>query len=156
MIDMTRHFHESNLIEGIDSAEADECLRQAWIYLEKQDKLSHRVILKTQKIATLHQRDLQPDWRGYYRKIPVWIGGKEAPHYSEIEVSMNLWIASFSKSLSPKEAHIQFEHIHPFVDGNGRTGRLLMWWMECREGKDPTVILNETKNKAYGYYDWFR
>lgn len=152
MIDMTTHFHQSNLIEGYDSKEADECLKVAWEYLLKQEKLSKTVICKTQKIATLHQKDLRPDWRGYYRKIPVYIGGREALDPSDIDVQMNLWMASFAKSLSPKDAHVQFEMIHPFVDGNGRTGRLLMWWMEVREGVDPTLI---EFDKRQDYYAWF-
>lgn len=157
MIDLTQHFHESNLIEGIDSPAADECLKEAWKYLEQQDVLDKGVICRVQKIATLHQKDLQPDWRGYYRKIPVYIGGHEAVHPVAIDAMMADFIyMSNWKEKSPKELHIEFERIHPFVDGNGRTGRLLMWWQECREGKDPTLIKNADKNKAYGYYDWFR
>jgi hypothetical protein len=154
MIQVTdEYFHESNLIEGFDSAEADACLVEAWRYLAKQSKLSHEVICNVQKFATYHQRDLKPEWRGHYRKIPVYIGGKEALDPADIDIQMNVWIASFSKSLSPKEAHIQFENIHPFVDGNGRTGRLLMWWMEMKLGEQPTLI---TYVDRKSYYDWFR
>ena len=150
--DMQQHFHNSNLIEGFDSKEADECLLRAWEYLDKQETISKGVVCRTQKIATLHQRDLRPDWRGYYRKIPVWIGGREATDYGEIDSRMRLWINQI-KSLSPKLSHIDFEHIHPFVDGNGRTGRLLMWWHEVQLGQQPTLIKFEDRHE---YYKWFR
>lgn len=38
------------------------------------------------------------------------------------------------------------------VDGNGRTGRMLMWWQEIQQGKEPTLI---TFNNRREYYDWF-
>lgn len=146
------HFHQSNLIEGFDSAEADECLREAWKYLSKQKVITKGVICKTQKIATLHQRDLQPDWRGYYRNIPVWIGRREAPTPKTVEKKMRTW-CRYYMNRTPKEAHIEFEHIHPFVDGNGRTGRLLMWWHEIKEGMKPTLI---TYDERFQYYAWFK
>ena len=52
----------------------------------------------------------------------------------------------------PKEMHIRFEKIHPFADGNGRTGRMLMWWHEIKLEREPTLILNAEKEK---YYKWF-
>lgn len=43
------------------------------------------------------------------------------------------------------DAHIQFERIHPFSDGNGRTGRLLMNYSLLREGFPPLIIEKDTK-----------
>lgn len=155
MIDMTDHFHNSNLIEGFDSVPADECLKEAWNYLIKQKIISKTTVCRTQKIATLHQQDLQPDWRGYYRKIPVYIGGREALDPKLIDEKMKAWLWRLNdeKLLKAIPMHIDFEHIHPFVDGNGRTGRLLMWWQQVQDGEDPKLI---TYDDRFEYYKWFR
>lgn len=158
-LDMQRHIHESNLIEGYDDAAMDAQGLVAWQYLLDMgvDELSQGDIMKTQKIITLTQTDLQPDWRGYYRKIRVWVGGHEGAHPAAVPAMMADWLYQLKHdNLDPKLHHITFEKIHPFVDGNGRTGRMLMWLHEIHQGKEPTLILSETKNDAYGYYDWFR
>ena len=58
-------------------------------------------------------------------------------------------------TLDPKEMHIRFEKIHPFVDGNGRTGRILMWWHEIKNGQEPTLIRSNEADRHY-YYQWFQ
>lgn len=147
-----QHFHESNLIEGFDSAEADKCLERAWDYLSEQNELNHGVVRKVQKLATVHQDDLRPDERGYYRRVPVYVGGREGASSILIHPLMDDWLNDLEK-VDPKTAHIRFEKIHPFIDGNGRTGRLLMWWHEIKLGQEPTLIRNSEKGK---YYEWFK
>lgn len=151
---MKQHFHESNLIEGYDDPLFDRALARAWTYLIKQDSLSHEVICNAQKIAVSKQTDLKKQWRGEYRKIDVWIAGRKGVSPLFIFPEMNDWIdrANSIKEHSPKDLHVAFEKIHPFVDGNGRTGRLLMWWHEVKLGLEPTLILNSEKQK---YYEWF-
>lgn len=145
------YFHQSNLIEGFDSEEADACLRRAWEYLSKFDNLTRGVICKTQKLATLHQTDLRPDWRGYYRDVDVWIGGHKGMAPAKIPMAMNN-LLSTQGFTHTRAWHVQFETIHPFADGNGRTGRLIMWWMELQRGQKPTLI---TYAGRQDYYRWF-
>jgi Fic family protein len=52
-----------------------------------------------------------------------------------------------------KDHHIRYEHIHPFVDGNGRTGRMFMNWERLKAGL-PLLVIKESKK--YDYYDWFK
>lgn len=49
------------------------------------------------------------------------------------------------KLLSILDTHIQFERIHPFSDGNGRTGRMIMMYSLLQEGFPPLIIEKETK-----------
>lgn len=52
---------------------------------------------------------------------------------------------SDDKLLAILDTHIQFERIHPFSDGNGRTGRMIMMYSLLQEGFPPLIIEKETK-----------
>lgn len=150
--DLSEHIHESNLIEGFDSQEADEQSIAAWQWLLEQDEITDAVIKHLQARITKHQGDLKTEWRGLYRKIPVYIGGHEAMDALRIEPAMHNWIAHLHDT-KPHQHHVTFEKIHPFVDGNGRTGRMLMWWQQVKIFKmHPTLI---TYNNRAEYYRWF-
>lgn len=49
------------------------------------------------------------------------------------------------KLLAILDTHIQFERIHPFSDGNGRTGRMIMMYSLLQKGFPPLIIEKETK-----------
>ncbi len=105
--------------------------------LETPEILSIPTILNIHKILMVPSQDNLP---GEFRKEAVWIGGTSyspheaifvPPHHSHIECYMNDLIAYSNRTdLNPiiKAAiiHAQFETIHPFIDGNGRTGRALI------------------------------
>jgi Fic family protein len=134
---------ESNAIEGInDPKEVDQSLI-AWDWLcDWNMPLTHGAICKVQKLITLNQDELQPHMRGHYRdmaKINVRVGNHYPPEYGFVPNLMDNWLLDYAE-LGPWEAHKRFEHIHPFVDGNGRTGRMLMWWQEIESGLKPTMI----------------
>jgi Fic family protein len=150
-------FHESNLIEGYDIPAFDKQQVVAWKVLldVKFGELNHGHICKVQKILTLKQNDLRPDWRGYYRDQSgqdVWIGGRKPLDPAKIKVAMSNWLSMYTFT-HPHAAHVEFERIHPFVDGNGRTGRLLLWWSQMRRGEPLTEI---TFADRYDYYAWFK
>jgi Fic family protein len=152
IIDMREHIRQSNLIENVkDEAEIPKSLK-AWEYLCNCDKLTIQNVLD---IHTLVMTDrLNPEDVGAFRRWNVQVGKYVAPSHMVVSEMMNQWVQdmSFYQDIDPKLKHIDFERIHPFRDGNGRIGRLLMWWHEMKIGKEPTFISYEDR---FSYYDWF-
>lgn len=151
------HIHESNLIEGFDDPEADYCLLDSWKYLERylHQGLTKDLICEALFKLTFHQKELNSIDRNRYREVNVTVGGRLCPAPYIVPELMHNWLLDMNeqwKTIEPKEMHIRFEKIHPFIDGNGRVGRLLMWWHEEKLGREPTLILNSEKQ---GYYKWF-
>jgi len=148
---------ESNNIEDVwDDLSLQQALL-AWEYVSTEDKLTIPVILKTHKILMLHQ-PLLPNEKGYLRECPVYIGGREALHYSQIKPALEAWCIRVNThttigTSSWKKDHVEYERIHPFVDGNGRTGRIFMNWQRIKAGS-PLLIIEEKKKQDY--YTWFQ
>lgn len=150
---------ESNNIEDVwDDTSLAQAI-YAWNYIIKEDELTPGVILKTHKILSLRSR-LLPDEKGYFRKQPVWIGDREGkPWYALPELIEN-WCKDVMTSVKVpgdngkhiKIDHIRYEEIHPFIDFNGRTGRIFLNWARVKAGLQVLVIKEEEKHK---YYSWF-
>jgi Fic family protein len=144
---------ESNAIEGItDPAEVEQSL-VAWAYLMEKTSLNHSTICAVQKIITLHQDELQPNQRGYYRgvagnNVNVRVGSYYPPPHTLVPSLMENWLLDY-KELTPWANHVRFEKIHPFADGNGRTGRMLLWWQEIGAGLEPEIIRADERFKYY-------
>lgn len=84
---------------------------------------------------------------GFIRRIPVRISGSSVvlPNYLKVPQLLENFIESLSSSnhhpfLIAIDAHFQFVSIHPFTDGNGRTGRLLMNLLLMQNGYPPIII----------------
>ncbi len=83
------------------------------------------------------------DLWGKWRDCDVWIGGKKAPSPEEVPKMMRLWLAVHHDKTA-WQAHNEFEWAHPFVDLNGRTGRLI--WLHRMGGQSKLPFL-----QAYYY-----
>lgn len=96
--------------------------------------------------------------RGGWRKQQVYIRGAQyvPPPAWEVPRYMEEWARFVNKpgKRDPLEhaamAHAGFKVVHPFLDGNGRTGRLLLNWMLVRAGYPPTIILVDERARYLG------
>ena len=143
---------ESNAIEGVYDNDSLKQAQYAWEYLETQEEITIGVVLKAHKILMLHQ-NLSSDEKGYFRKRQVWVGYREGLQYPFIKDAMEVWC--MNAWLYPekwKRHHVRYEKIHPFVDGNGRSGRLFLNWQRIKRRLPILVIKESEKNK---YYKWF-
>lgn len=153
---MIEHIRHSNLIEDIDDPKEDARSLKAWQWLDTQDKITQPVLLELHKMITKAQ--LPASQAGKYRQVTVYVGGYTAPPPAVASGQIYGWCLDLMKdwkTLDPKEMHVRFEKIHPFIDGNGRTGRMLMWWHEKKLGREPTLIRSNSADRHY-YYQWFK
>lgn len=133
--------------------------KEAFDYV--RDMVKDNVPISESVIKQIHYLVLadKKDDRGVYRKVPVHIMGAshEPVQPYLIQPKMEQLLQDFSKSnenIVTKLArfHIEFEGIHPFIDGNGRTGRLLVN-LELMKAGYPPIDIKFTDRKAY--YDAF-
>lgn len=109
-------------------------------------------------ILTMHEalmHDTDPKSAGHWREEQVWIGGGThgphgamfvAPHHSRVAAAVDDLLRFSQRDDIPALpqialAHAQFETIHPFTDGNGRTGRALIQAMFRRKGLTRNVTV---------------
>lgn len=113
-------------------------------------------------IKELHQilkqgtNDARFDWFtiGEYKKVPNIVGNMETTPPEEVPIQMKKLLVEYQnkkeKTLDDLlDFHVRFEQIHPFQDGNGRVGRLLLF-KECLKYKIVPFIIND-KRKLYYY-----
>jgi Fic family protein len=101
---------------------------------------------------------IDDEWAGQYRSVSARIAGAgfEPPDAWELPRIMDdlgAWLGGEALGLSPVEratlAHHRLAAIHPFVDGNGRTARLLMNLLLMRSGYPPAVIQRSNRRQYY-------
>lgn len=142
---MREHFEAINHREAIYFVE--ELVKQDKFISEWDIKSIHQLILK----------NIDDKNAGVYRKINVVISGADhippdALHVASAMQQFTNWYQNEAASLHPVERaariHADFVKIHPFVDGNGRTSRLLMN-LELMKNGFPAVVLPVEKRLEY-------
>lgn len=151
---MREHIRQSNLIEGVDNPHEDRQSMIAWEFLMLEPCITYDVLMDLHDLIMKYQ--LPKKNRGVYRTVSVQVGGRICPEpFLAQQMCHNLLYAMqyHLRTLSPIDTHVRFELIHPFIDGNGRTGRMLLWWHEIMNGEQPTLFTFEDREK---YYNLFR
>jgi Fic family protein len=116
------------------------------------DDLDEAAVIEMHTALLEHEH---PEWTGHWRNTQVWIGGGRfgpqramfvPPHHQRVAESMSDLMTFARRDDVPALvqaaiAHAQFETVHPFPDGNGRTGRALVHAMLRRRGVTRSVTV---------------
>jgi Fic family protein len=118
--------------------------------------LSEYIIKQIHSLVLMNR----PDDHGIYRKIPVKIMGAvhTPPQPYLVPTQIEQLLAEFAtdkKHIIEKASlfHLKFEGIHPFIDGNGRTGRLILNLMLMQSGYPPINVKFTDRRKYYSCFD---
>jgi len=140
-IDLDKYASEREIFEAKNLARVVE-----YINKNAQDKdLDVKMILFLHKILLSNIRD---DIAGRFRKEGefVRVGSHIAPAPDKIENEMAKMLLEYKTDIDKNiikrisKLHLSFEHLHPFVDGNGRIGRVIINYLLIREGYVPVNI----------------
>lgn len=162
--EQTRYIYETNTI-GIsdESVNVDDIVETVnhfrcidYIIDHAQDKLTEGMIKEIHRILKTGTSDSRKSWFnvGEYKKIPNEVGGNQTCLPEKVHSMVSVLLKSYNSKKKKTlddiiDFHKQFESIHPFQDGNGRTGRLIMFKECLSSGIVPFIITDDLK---YFYY----
>lgn len=73
-----------------------------------------------------------------FRTVDVFVGGHRCPDPSQVPMLMHDWAQTVKGGLTPELTYISFLEVHPFKDGNGRTAKLIYFWL-CEKLLEPNI-----------------
>lgn len=160
--EQTRYIYETNTLfteEGKDTANIDDIIEtvnhfHCFDYMLKiaEEPLSETHIKEFHRILKSTTSDARKDWFnvGEYKLKPNVVGGIETSKPTNVKKDISNLLSRYLKKevLELKDIidfHYNFEIIHPFQDGNGRVGRLIMFKECLRNNIVPFIIEDEFK-----------
>lgn len=168
--DQTRYIFETNTIaiekgtinvdDVVETANHFKCVD--YIIDNASKPLSQAMIKELHLILKNGTSDSRKDWFnvGDYKKLPNEVGGKETCKPENVKDEMKKLLSKYNDTPQKSfeqilEFHKNFESIHPFQDGNGRVGRLLMF-KECLANNIVPFIIDENHKLFYyrGLKEW--
>lgn len=169
--DQTRYIFETNTI-GIENEvlNVDDVIETSnhfrcidLIIDHAASTLSEHFIKKLHHILKTGTSDSRKDWFavGEYKRLPNEVGGMQTSLPEEVADRMKALLSDYNavpkKTLDDiLDFHVRFERIHPFQDGNGRVGRLIMF-KECLKYNIVPFIIEENLKLFYyrGLKEWY-
>ena len=168
--DQTRYIFETNTIGVTDSAvNVDDVVETVnhfscidYIIDHTEDKLTENLVKHLHLLLKSGTSDSRKDWFavGEYKRLPNEVGGQDTCAPEDVHKQMKALLDEYNQKKNKSfedilDFHVRFEQIHPFQDGNGRVGRLLMF-KECLANDIvPFIITDELKMFYYrGLKEW--
>ena len=168
--EQTRYIFETNTIGITDDAinvddivETTNHFRCIDLIIDRaEERLSESFIKELHRILKTGTSDSRKEWFnvGDYKKLPNEVGGRETCPPEQVHTRMKALLSEYNAKKDKTlvdiiDLHQRFVLIHPFQDGNGRVGRLIMF-KECLAGRIvPFIITEELKWFYYrGLSEW--
>lgn len=168
--DQTRYIFETNTIgmengtlnvdDVVETANHFQCIDM--VIDNAGYALSERFIKQLHAVLKSGTSDSRKDWFavGDYKRFPNEVGGQDTALPEEVGAKMRVLLNDYNRTKDKTlediiDFHYQFERIHPFQDGNGRVGRLLLFKECLRNNIVPFIIDEELKLFYYrGLHEW--
>lgn len=149
---------EKPLKEHLEAIGHRDAFQHILSLADEKTPLTERVVCDVHSLVLMDDREN----RGVYRRLPVQIVGAQhtPPQPYLVPVQMEALLREYGEQRSaqhPVEAaatfHLRFEGIHPFIDGNGRTGRLLLNLELMKAGLLPVNVKYADRRRYYDCFD---
>ena len=167
--DQTRLIFETNTIDACEGVPVDDILETVhhfraidYVIDTAEEALTEEIIKHLHFILKHDTKDSTMNWFavGDYKKRANVVGGRDTAKPSEVHARMKELLEEYNakENVTVEDIialHAEFEHIHPFQDGNGRVGRLIALKECLRHNVIPFIIEDSKKNFYYrGLKEW--
>ena len=168
--EQTRYIFETNTL-GVttEATRVDDIIETVnhfrcvdYIIDHATEKISETHIKHLHLLLKQNTSDSRRSWFavGDYKRLANEVGGKETVQPEDVHTHVKEIVTEYNKIKNVTlddilNFHVQFERIHPFQDGNGRVGRLIMFWQCLQSGIVPFIITEELRLFYYrGIQNW--